>query len=141
RCLVVGDLGIEEISDRQELHRATLKDDASHMVAREQEAEVRSRPSVPVSSRRLIGRRAELRAISDLLLGEARLVTVTGAGGSGKTRLALEGATRLEAEFGQRVYFIPLAPVRLAQLLPITILSALGVSESASEPPLETLKR
>jgi predicted ATPase/DNA-binding SARP family transcriptional activator len=141
RRLLVEDLGIEPSSELQELHRAILNHDASLMVAREREPELRSRPSVPVSANRLIGRRSELRAVSDLLLGEARLVTVTGAGGSGKTRLALEVATRLEAEFGQRVYFIPLAPVPQAQLLPTTILSALGVSESASEPPLETLKR
>jgi predicted ATPase/DNA-binding SARP family transcriptional activator len=141
RRLLVEDLGIEPSSELQELHRAILNHDASLMVAREQEPELRSRPSVPVSANRLIGRRSELRAVSDLLLGEARLVTVTGAGGSGKTRLALEVATRLEAEFGQRVYFIPLAPVLQAQLLPTTILAALGVSESASDPPLETLKR
>src|SRR5207248_3416473 len=67
RRLLVDDLGIEPSSELQELHRAILNHDASLMVAREQEPELRSRPSVPVSANRLIGRRAELRAISDAL--------------------------------------------------------------------------
>src|SRR5207245_9639553 len=78
-------------------------------------------PSLPKPASRLIGRREESRALADLLLGEARLVTVTGAGGSGKTRLALEVAASLEAEFAQRVCFVPLAPLREAELVPTTL--------------------
>jgi hypothetical protein len=71
-----------------------------------------SGPSLPAPRTRLIGRERELEAVRGLLVSEgARLVTLTGAGGSGKTRLALQVLTKLEKECPGGIYFAPLAPV------------------------------
>jgi predicted ATPase/DNA-binding SARP family transcriptional activator len=141
RRLLVDELGIDPGTELQELHRAILNQDALLAAAPARQSEPGIGPGLPAPPNRLIGRRAELRALSELILGEPRLVTVTGAGGSGKTRLALEVAASLEQELGGRVHFVPLAPLRQAELLPTAIMSAVGVKETASEPSLETLKQ
>jgi len=140
RRVLIEELGIEPSPELQELQRAILNQDASLAAASAQKPAPESRPTLPAAATRLIGRREELRALSDLLLGEARLVTVTGAGGSGKTRLALEVATSLAAEFGQEVNFVLLAPLRQPELLPTRIMAALAIKEAAGEQPLQTLK-
>jgi predicted ATPase/DNA-binding SARP family transcriptional activator len=139
RRLLVEELGIEPSPQLQELQRAILSQAAWLLALPAKERVLGITPSLPAAANPLIGRRRELRAVSDQFLAGARLVTVTGAGGSGKTRLALEVATSLRADFGQQAYFVPLAPVRQAELLPATIMSTLGIREGAGEPPLETL--
>ena len=57
-----------------------------------------------------IGRRAELSQVQELL-SENRLVTLTGAGGAGKTRLAIQIADQLADEFGDGVWYVDLAPI------------------------------
>jgi predicted ATPase len=74
-------------------------------------------------------------------LGDARLVTITGAGGSGKTRLVLELATSVAGELACAVHFVPLAQLRDADRLPATIISALEISDATGAQPLEILKR
>ena len=135
RRVLIEELGIEPSPELQELHRDILNQDASLAVASAQKPALKSRPTLPAATNRLIGRREELKALSDLLLGEARLVTLTGAGGSGKTRLALEVATSLAAEFGQEVNFVLLAPMRQPELLPTRIMATLGIKEAAGERP------
>ena len=71
------------------------------------------------------------------LLDEARLVTLTGPGGTGKTRLAIEAAARLADQSPDGVWFIPLAPVRDALDVPQAVLAALGVPEATR--PAETV--
>ena len=143
RQLFVEELGIEPGAELRDLHRAILNQDASLVAAPAPvpTAEDKRRPTLPTPANPLIGRKKELRELSDLLLGKARLVTVTGAGGSGKTRFALEVARSLEAEFGRRVYFAPLAPLRQPELLPVTIMETLELNEVPGEQPLATLKR
>jgi predicted ATPase/DNA-binding SARP family transcriptional activator len=138
RRLLVEELGIEPSAELQALHRAILNQDSSLAPATAHEPEQEQRPSLPAPTNRLIGRRPDLLALSDLLLGEPRLVTVTGAGGSGKTRLVVEVATALAAEFGHQVYFVSLAALREPELVPATLMAALGIKET--ERPLETLK-
>src|SRR5215203_4143237 len=70
-----------------------------------------------------------------------RLVTVTGPGGSGKTRLALEVGAYLQGTFGDGVVFVDLAPLRDAQFVLPTIAGALGVRERPGQPLLDTLSR
>jgi class 3 adenylate cyclase len=65
--------------------------------------------NLPIAASPLIGRRRELQELEALLLDSARCVTVTGAGGSGKTRLALQVAAELVGAFGDGVWFVPLA--------------------------------
>ena len=70
-----------------------------------------------------------------------RLVTLTGAGGCGKTRLGLEVAWRVMDAFPDGAWFIDLSPLTDERLVPLTVLSALGVRETPGQPPLEALLR
>jgi predicted ATPase len=95
--------------------------------------------SLPAASMRLFGRERELDDLQTYLLrGEGRLLVVTGAGGSGKTRLALEAARRAGSSFANGVAFVPLAPVRDAELVPAAIAQAVGIDETGAD-PLETV--
>src|SRR5439155_47326 len=66
---------------------------------------------LPIASTALIGRERELAELRDLFAGGARLVTITGAGGSGKTRLALQVAAELADAYPDGVFFVALAPI------------------------------
>lgn len=85
-----------------------------------------------------IGREVELAELKRLL-GERRLITLTGAGGSGKTRLALELCASLTTEYIGDVFIVELAPISKAELVVETIRRVLGVEETLNQPPLETL--
>jgi predicted ATPase len=80
---------------------------------------------LPVPLTRLIGRAAEVAAVI-LAVRESRLVTLTGPGGAGKTRIALRAAAELARQFGQGVAFADLADVQDGELLPVTLLRAIG---------------
>ena len=85
---------------------------------------------LPLAPTPLVGRARELAAIRDLLTsGEARLVTVTGPAGVGKTRLALESAHR-----SGRAVFVPLAAVRDPGDVPSVVLRALGIEQASVDP-------
>ena len=71
---------------------------------------------------------------------DVRLVTLTGPGGTGKTRLALAAATELAAELG-RAFFVDLAPVRDAGIVGSAIAAVLGVEETADLPLVEAIAR
>jgi predicted ATPase/class 3 adenylate cyclase len=89
-----------------------------------------ARTSLPVSLTPLVGRDADLgRVCAALTRPEVRLVTLTGTGGVGKTRLALATAAALEQAFPHGVFFIALAPVRDAGVMWKTIASGLDVSD------------
>jgi predicted ATPase/class 3 adenylate cyclase len=85
------------------------------------------RTNLPIAATPLVGRERELAELIELLRDGTRLVTVTGAGGSGKTRLALQVAAELADEFGDGVFFVPLAPVQDPALVAPTIAQAAGV--------------
>jgi predicted ATPase len=97
--------------------------------------------SLPVPLTALIGREQEVRAICDLLSHpEVRLLTITGTGGVGKTRLALEVASVLRADFADGVFFVPLAPVSDPARVMAAIAQAFGLWEVAALPPEEQLQ-
>ena len=85
------------------------------------------RTNLPIAASPLVGRERELAELTELLRDEPRLITVTGAGGSGKTRLALQVAAELADEFRDGVFFVPLAPIQDAALVAPTIAQAIGV--------------
>ncbi len=97
-------------------------------------------PDLPAPATRLIGRD---RAVTDLLQllerDEVRLVTLVGAGGSGKTRLALHVAHELVQKFAQAVCFVPLASVHNPDLVPISIIQALNIKSSPTLSPRQSL--
>jgi predicted ATPase/transcriptional regulator with XRE-family HTH domain len=96
--------------------------------------------ALPVPADQLIGREREVEALSTLLEDPGGgLVTLTGPGGVGKTRLALEVASRLSGAFPGGVAVVPLAAIRDASLVLPTIAQALGVRETADRSPEEAL--
>jgi len=88
----------------------------------------------------LVGRQRELAEISQLVAG-SRVLTLTGAGGIGKTRLALELAHRIESEYADGAVFIDLAPVIDAALVPHEVAATLSVSVMASESVTDGVRR
>ena len=87
-------------------------------------------PSLPVIPASLIGREAIVQALLDRMRQPAvRLLTLFGTGGVGKTRLALKAARALQYDFADGVYFVSLATIHDAALVPSSIVQALGLSE------------
>jgi predicted ATPase/DNA-binding XRE family transcriptional regulator len=87
-----------------------------------------------------IGRKREVEEVRAMLLrDEVRLLTLTGPGGVGKTRLALRVAEVVEDVFPDGITFVSLAPVAEPELVPSTIASSLGLKEVGTEPILKTL--
>jgi predicted ATPase/class 3 adenylate cyclase len=96
--------------------------------------------NLPVQPTPLIGRERELDELLELLRSH-RLVTLTGPGGSGKTRLALQAAAELVGEFPEGVWFVSLGPIRDQELVLPTIAQTLGVTQArALEEDLERKK-
>ena len=87
------------------------------------------RTNLPVTATPLVGRETELAELLALLRNATRLVTLTGPGGSGKTRLALQVAAELVDEFQDSVYFVSLAPVQDPALVAPTMAQAAGVRD------------
>jgi predicted ATPase len=100
------------------------------------------RPSnLPAQRTAFVGREKEAAALTDLLQRpDVQLVTLTGPGGIGKTRLALQVAGELADHFAGGTYLIQLAPVSDAALVPAVIAQTLGLHQSPGQPPLEALK-
>jgi predicted ATPase/class 3 adenylate cyclase len=99
-----------------------------------------ARPNnLPVQLTSFVGREAEIAAIGGLL-DRARLVTLTGPGGTGKTRLALQVAAERLSRHEDGAFFVELAPIRDATLVGSAIAAALDVREAVDRPLVETLK-
>jgi predicted ATPase len=89
----------------------------------------------------LIGRNDEVQSASALLQQpRLRLLTLSGPGGVGKTRLSLQIAEELEGSFANGVCFVDLAPIKEPGLVGATIAAALGVTETGGQPVLEQVK-
>src|SRR5690348_377568 len=94
----------------------------------------------PLQLTSFVGREREIAAVCDAL-ATTRLLTLTGAGGSGKTRLAFEVVSRAAAATGQRTAWVELAPVRDPVMVPVAVLAALGVRDESRFSPVERLAR
>jgi predicted ATPase/DNA-binding CsgD family transcriptional regulator len=94
--------------------------------------------NLPARVSAFIGREAELAEVC-ALVGELRLVTLTGAGGAGKTRLALEVAAGLADRIADGVWFADLARLRDPDLAVVTVAGVLGVQLEPDRPALQTL--
>jgi hypothetical protein len=95
--------------------------------------------NLPMQLTSFIGREKEIAEVKQELV-DHRLVTLTGSGGTGKTRLSLQVAADLFDQFPHGVWFVELAPLTDPELVSRTILSTIGLDEQAGTPPLELLK-
>jgi non-specific serine/threonine protein kinase len=96
------------------------------------------RHNLPVQLTSFIGREREIAEVGRLL-AETRLLTLTGAGGCGKTRLALQVAGRLAPDFADGVWLVELASLYDPALVPQAVGAALGLRDQASRPMLDQL--
>jgi predicted ATPase len=96
------------------------------------------RNNLPAQASSFIGRDAQLAEVHRLLEG-SRLVTLTGAGGAGKTRLGLQAAAGLADGSGDGVWFVDLAPLQDGDLAAAATASVLGIREDPGRPITETL--
>ena len=132
------ELGLEPSPALRELQRRILQQDPELDVA----ADVRATSTLPVPPNPLVGREQEVTAVCALLERRAsRLVVLTGAGGSGKTRLALEVARQVAGSYANGVVLVELAPLRDPALVLPTIAQALDVAIDADEELLDALAR
>ncbi len=133
----VEQLGIEPGAELAALHQAILVRDASLKPPL-----ARRRSAVPAPPNRTIGREDELVALGEKLRqSSVRLLTLTGPGGVGKTRLALEAARTVQADFTDGAQLVSLAAVARAQNVPATMLEALGIVALAGESTEEAVER
>src|SRR2546423_6919389 len=99
-----------------------------------------ARPNnLPLQLTSFVGREDQLAEIQELLR-QGRLLTLTGPGGTGKPRLALQVAAETVRDYTDGAFFVDLSPVTDPGLVPAVIARALGVAEVAGVPILETLK-
>jgi class 3 adenylate cyclase len=97
---------------------------------------------LPPSPNRTIGREEDVRAIADrLCIGGARLLTLTGPGGVGKTRLALETARAVQRDFADSAHFVSLAALRRAQDVPAVVIQTLRIVPLLGENPEQAIAR
>jgi predicted ATPase/DNA-binding SARP family transcriptional activator len=133
RQALLDELGLEPGPELRELEQAILRQDE----ALSRRALPESNVPVPVSS--LVGRRRELEEVTGALRGGTRVLTLTGPGGSGKTRLAIEAANVLSGELPDGAFFVALDAIRDPALLLPAIAQAVAVRESADRPLRESL--
>jgi predicted ATPase/class 3 adenylate cyclase/DNA-binding CsgD family transcriptional regulator len=95
---------------------------------------------LPAQLTSFVGRDAEMAQVRELL-GENRLLTLTGAGGAGKTRLAIQLAAQLSGEFGDGVWYVDLAPITDPELVPLTVARAFGLPDQPGRSTMDTLTR
>jgi predicted ATPase/DNA-binding SARP family transcriptional activator len=127
RRMLAHELGLEPGRELRDLERAILRQDPSLAPPEPRRPATRR---LPAPATPLIGRRLEVAAVAALLRsGEVRLVTLTGPGGTGKTRLAIAAAEELAPQLRDGAAFVDLSPVRDPALLVPTVAQTLGVSE------------
>ncbi len=139
RRLMANDLGLEPSPELRHLEGAILAGDPD-LLGRPSATGGGVRPfdNLPRALTIFIGRAAQLSEL-DRLLGRARLVTLTGAGGGGKTRLAIEVAERAVSDHRGGVWFIDLAPVVDPALVARTVAVTLGVPDQPGRSTTDVL--
>ncbi len=132
------ELGAEPDRRTRELYEGIRADRASEGKPVWREAGGGRRHNLPHRPTRFIGREREMAEVGRLLEG-THLLTLSGAGGCGKTRLALEVASRVVAEYADGVWLVDLAPLFDRALVQRAVATALGVWEQPGTPMVETL--
>lgn len=128
----VGSHRLKDLGEPMQIHRIVLADAADHRPLRTLNA---GRNNLPEQVTSLVGRTEHATAIADIVR-EQRLTTLTGIGGVGKTRLALQVAANMVDEFADGVWFIELAAVGEAAMLATTALASIGIKQEAGQDSL-----
>jgi predicted ATPase/DNA-binding SARP family transcriptional activator len=137
RTMLVDELGVEPSAELRELERAILNQDPRLTTVAS-----RLPSNLPAAVTPFIGREQELAELRALLRrDDVRLVTLSGPGGTGKTRLGLALAEELVPDFRDGVVFCALAPISDPTLVLPTVAQALGLRETGGEPTIEGLQR
>ena len=122
RTFLSEELGLEPSEELQELERAVLRHEIAHPAPAEEHH------NLPAQLNSFVGREQELSELADLLR-EHRLVTLTGVGGAGKTRLALEVATRQVGAWTGGVWLVEMTAYEDDAQVPAAAARMLGVTE------------
>lgn len=144
RLLLARELRMEPDSETQQLFRSLQRTQRSDIAETVPVASRETSPPaplcIPYPVTGLVGRVKERQEVCEALM-RARLVTLTGAGGMGKTRLALAVAEKLQGQFADGIWFVDLAPLSDGLLIPQAIAGCLGLREEAEVPLLRALPR
>jgi predicted ATPase/DNA-binding SARP family transcriptional activator len=133
RRLLAEELGVEPAAETTELHDKVQGGEITLSRL--------TRHNLPLSLTLLLGRHEELARMAGLLAEPScRLLTLCGAGGIGKTSLALAAARGALESFPDGVFFVSLAAIDKPELVPAVIAQALGLRAASAEPLLESLK-
>lgn len=132
RTLLLEQLGIEPGDELRQVQLAVLRQEVLAVASPER------RHNLPAAVSSFVGREAELGDL-ERTLGDARLVALTGVGGVGKTRLALELANRTVGDYPDGTWFVDLAPVADPALLAGQVASALELREHTEANSIEQL--
>ncbi len=138
RSRLVEELGVEPGPVLRRLESAILAGGGEHLAAPSPPSPRRAQPALPNPLTGLVGREEELAEVCRLL-AQHRLVSLTGPGGCGKTRLAVAAARELAPDFGQGAWFIDLTPVTEQGQVAAVVAAALGISDDPVTGPLEML--
>jgi len=138
-----GTTAYKQFTDAEELRELIASDLAMMLAERFGGPDRAARwPAIPSPVSVLVGRDADVAEVTRMLTAPgARLVVLTGAGGAGKTRLALAVAERTQEQWADGAAFVDLSPVTDPRLVPDAIASALGLVGQGREQPLDTLQR
>ncbi|HKA94051.1 MAG TPA: BTAD domain-containing putative transcriptional regulator, partial [Acidimicrobiia bacterium] len=137
RRTLTEELGIEPSPALRALEQAVLVQDPS-LDAPPRSPPERPRHNMPAALTSLVGRNDDLRATRKLLQS-SRLVTLTGVGGVGKTRMAVQAAADLVARFADGAWLVELAPIGDPDLVPGTVAATLGLRERGGQPVVDMI--
>jgi len=96
--------------------------------------------NLPAQFTNFVGRQAQITELRQLVVGN-RLVTLTGAGGAGKTRLAVEVTAELTREFADGVWYVDLAPLTDPEVAPVAVARTLGLPDQPGRTTMDLLVR
>jgi predicted ATPase/DNA-binding SARP family transcriptional activator len=133
------ELGLDPQPETRALYKQIRKGDLKHVPVGIQRETITPQNNLPQQLTSFIGREKGQAEIVSLLANN-RLITLTGSGGIGKTRVSLQVAAKVFHQFPDGVWFIELAPLTNPDLIAQTILSTLHLGEQAGKTPLMVLE-
>ena len=137
RMRPLGEHRLKDLTNPEHLHQLEIKGLPSEFPP---PRSIESRPNnLPAELSSFVGREAEIDQV-ERLLQQSRLITLTGTGGSGKTRLAIRVASRMVGSFADGVCFVDLSSIAEPTVVASTVAKALRVPEQGGRPILEVMK-